>query len=178
MCDARATIHRRPDAPSLHERIDHQLGRCCDVVVSQQPVKAAERIAQIAAYIVGNGGEKSLGLGGVRLGCGASLHDRFSMRTKALGGAHRRTKVLGADAPIHTRGVVGTGYRVVESVEHCCFQFGRQFRPLPYRANFALGTPSVALAHQHTRERKSASRASRFLANEAAHRGGVAPLLP
>ena len=74
--------------------------------------------------------------------------------------------------------MVGAAQHVGERVENGGFHFGRQFRRLPHRANFACGAVAIALVHQHTREREPANRAGRFLADEAAHRGTVVPLLP
>jgi hypothetical protein len=67
---------------------------------------------------------------------------------------------------------------VAERVERRGFQFGRQFRRVPYRADLALSAGAVAFAQAHARERKPAHRARWFSAEEAMHRDGVAPLPP
>src|SRR6478672_9176518 len=71
-----------------------------------------------------------------------------------------------------------SAWLIGKRVENGGFHFGRQFRRLPHRANFACGTVAIALVQQHTRERQPANRAGRFPADEAAHCGPVVPFLP
>jgi hypothetical protein len=162
----------------LARRFSHHLGRRCQFIVRHQPVKTAQRIAQICACLSGNRFEQRPAFGGVCRGGLASLNDRDLSRAKPLGSAHRRAEVLRTDAPVHTRRVVDGGQHVVKGSRHGRFQFGRHFRRLPYRANFALGARAVALSQQHARERKPAKRANRLRAEEAAHGGSVALLFP
>jgi len=70
------------------------------------------------------------------------------------------------------------GQHVGECGEHFGFQIGRQLRRMPHRANLALGVSAIALSPFDARERKPANRARRCLADEAPHRGAVAPLPP
>ena len=70
------------------------------------------------------------------------------MVAEALGSAHRRTEVLGTDAPVHARPVVGGSQVVAERVERRAFQFGRRFRRVPYRADLALSAGAVAFGRQ------------------------------
>jgi hypothetical protein len=74
--------------------------------------------------------------------------------------------------------MVGAGQHVGERGEHRGFQFGRQLRGLPHRANLASGVGAVPLSDLDARERKPANRAGRRLANEATHSRAVAVLLP
>ncbi len=119
---------------------EHQLDRGRDAVVPQQPVKAAQGVAQLPACLGGNRVEQFPALGGVRLGGGASLDDRDFVVAEALGRAHRGAEVLGADAPVHAGGVIGAGQEVAERVEHRGFRFGRQRR----RAAPATASPRRA----------------------------------
>jgi hypothetical protein len=48
--------------------------------------------------------------------------------SEALGCAHRRAGVLGADAPVHARRMIGASQQVAELVEDCGFCFVRQLR--------------------------------------------------
>ena len=116
-------------------------------------MKAAQRVAQIPAGLAGNRVEQGSGLGGIRLGGGASLDDRDFVAAEALGCAHRRAKVLGADAPVHARRMIGAGQHVAELVEGSGFCFSRQFRRLPCQSNFALSAGAIAFAHQQPCER-------------------------
>ena len=99
-------------------------------------------------------------------------------RAKAFGSTHRRAEILGANAPVHTRNVVGRGQIIAERIGNRAFQPGRQFRRLPYRVNFARSARTVTLVPQYARDRESTKRTGRLLANEAAHGRSVAPLLP
>ena len=74
--------------------------------------------------------------------------------------------------------MVEAGQHVAECIERRALQIDRQRRRLPSRARFALGAGAVALRRQHARDREPAHPARRCLADEAAHDGGVAPLLP
>jgi len=84
---------------------------------------------------------------------------------------------LRSDA-VHARHMVRAGQHVGECGEHFGFQIGRQLRRMPHRANLALGVSAIALSPFDARERKPADRARRCLADEAPHRGAVAPLPP
>ena len=124
----------------------NHLGRRCEFIARQQPVKAAERITQVRACFLGNCFEQRSTFSGVCRSGIASLDDRDLSGTKPLGSAHRRAKVLGADPPVHAHGVVSGGQLVGKSVDHAGFQLGRHFRRAPYHANFARGALMIALS--------------------------------
>ncbi len=111
---------------------DDQLGRGCGVVVLQQPVNPAQRIAQILACFFGYGIEQRLALRGVRRRSRTSLYDRDLIAAEPLGGAHRRFEVLGADASVHTRRIVGRGQHAVERAERRGFHACRKLEGPPY----------------------------------------------
>src|SRR5229473_6768567 len=68
--------------------------------------------------------------------------------------------------------------QIAEHIERVGFNAFRQLLRTPGLANLVLGAVTVALGKQDTRERKPAS-AGRWLASrEAAHRRGIAALLP
>jgi hypothetical protein len=141
-------------------------------------VQTAQCVAQIVTRVGADRIEQRPALGRFRLGGGARLDDRNLIVAGAFCGTHRSTKILGANAPVHARHMVGTGQHVGERGEHCGFHFGRQLFRLPHRPNLALSVGAVALSHLDPRERKPANRAARILADEAAHSGAVAPLPP
>ena len=74
---------------------------------------------------------------GFSLGGDARLDDRNLVGANPFCGARRSAKILRADASIHASQMVGAGQHVGERDEHCGFQFGRQWRRLPHRANRA-----------------------------------------
>ena len=78
----------------------------------------------------------------------------------------------------HARPVVG-GSQVRRGTRRASRLPVRPTVPLSaYRADLALSAGAVAFAQPHARERKPAHRAGWFSAEEAMHRGGVAPLPP
>ncbi len=147
-------------------------------VVAQQPVHTAQRVTQITARVAADRVQQRAALGGFRLRGAAGLDDRNVVVANAFGGARRGAKILGADAPVHARHMVGTGQHARKCREHGRFHFGRQWRRPPRRANLALGGGAVALPHLDTGERKPAGGAGRVIADESAHRDGVGPRLP
>ena len=88
------------------------------IVVLDEIVDAAERVAEIVARSVGYGVKQLLGVAGILLGRSARLDDRDGAVADAPRGAHRRMEVLGADAPVHARDVIRAGQDVAERVEH------------------------------------------------------------
>ena len=86
-----------------------QLGRSGDVVAVQLPVKSAQGVAQVAACCAWNRIKQQFGLFGLLFGGRASLDDCDAVVAEVLGGARRGAEILGADAPVHTSGIIGAG---------------------------------------------------------------------
>src|SRR5450631_2167081 len=68
--------------------------------------------------------------------------------------------------------------QIAERVERVGFNAFRQLLRTPGLANLAFGAVTVALGKQNPRERKPAPAGRRLTAREAAHRRGIAALLP
>ncbi len=93
-------------------------------VVAQQPVQTAQRVAQITARIAADRVQERAALGGFGLRGAACLDDRNVVVADAFCGAHCGAKVLGADAPVHARHMVGAGQHARKCREHRGFHFG------------------------------------------------------
>jgi len=70
--------------------------------------------------------EQLTAVGGFRLGGAARLDDCGVILADVFCRARRCAEILGADAPVHARHMVGAGQHVGERSEHCGFGFGRQ----------------------------------------------------
>jgi hypothetical protein len=88
-------------------------------------VQAAQLVAQILARSDLDCIEQRSALGGFRLSGSACLDDRNVIVVDTLCRTHSGAKILGADAPVHTRHKVGAGQQVMERLEHGGFHFGR-----------------------------------------------------
>src|SRR5262249_59233654 len=94
------------------------------------------------------------------------------------GGGGGGGEVLGADATVHARCVIGTCQEIGESSQYLGLEFGRQLVRSPNLADFALGPAAIAVAEQHSGKRQSALGADRVAVQKPTDSLRVALLLP
>jgi hypothetical protein len=159
-------------------RRDRRLGGRGDLVLMHQAVQAAQRKSGIVAGLAGGRVEQRLRLVGVRQGGRAGLDDRNLGIAQPFGGAHRSGEILGADAAVHPRDMIGARQEVGKLGQHGRLGLGRELARVPGRADRSLGAGTIAGGEQHARERELAIDAGRLAADEAAHHRRIATLLP
>ena len=86
---------------------EHEFGRFGDLVVAPQPLDAAENITRIAARLRRHGVEQGLGAARLVDHGHARFRDRKLVAAEPLGGAHARLGVVGVEAAIHPRLMIG-----------------------------------------------------------------------
>src|SRR5262249_26820406 len=161
-------------------------GRCAyapggfgNPVIAKEPMKTAERIAQVLAYRAGNLVEQYASITSVRHSPGARFDDGGIGTAQARRRAHCRCEILAPNAAVHSRDMVGASYESVKSRKPLSFKLGRQLLGSPGLPDLAFRSAAVALAEQHASQSQPASGAGRLpVQEEATHRDGVTPLLP
>ena len=156
---------------SRGSRQDHVGG--LDVAVgAPQPLRQAEHVADVAARGRRHRVERRLGVAGLLDDGDARLGDRRRVAAGAVGIAQAALGVLGIEAHVHARLVVGRGDQAAEGLERLRFEVGAEGVVVPGVAHLRLRAGAVAVRKQCTRQREVALGGERrVLGEEGADRG-------
>ena len=160
-------------------RGEDQLAGFFRLVVFAQPLHARENIAGVAARGGRHRVEQRLGI--VRLADhrGARAARSQFIAAEPFGCAHAGLDVVGIEALLHARLVVGAGEHVAEHLEHFLLDVGAALVVAPGVAHQRRGAGAVALREQGARQHVAALGGGRLLLGEkGAHRGVVEPVVP
>jgi hypothetical protein len=156
-----------------------QLGGALGVVGAAKKLGIAEEVADVAMRLCGHGVEQSLGIRRLLDHGGARLGDGRRVAAGAFGRTQRALDVLGVEAHIHARLVIGCRDQVVEDVERQGLELAREIVVAPRVAHQALRAGAVALQEQRAGEGEFSLGADRpFLAEECPHEGRVGTIRP
>ena len=124
------------------------------LVVAPQPLREAEDVAEVAARRGRHRVERGLGVAGLLDDGDARLGDRRRVAAGAVGIAQAAVGVVGIEAHVHARLVVGGGEQAAECLERLRFELGAESVVAPGVAHLRLRAGAVALREQRARERE------------------------
>ena len=153
---------------------------CLDVAIgAAQPLREAELVADVAARRRRHRIERRLGVLGLVDDGDARLGDGRHVAAGAVGIAQPALGVLGIEAHVRARLVVGCGDEAAKRAHYLGFEVGAEGIVVPGLAHVSLRAGAVALRKQCLRIREMALGGERRVpGEEGAHHGGVAFLRP